>query len=1072
MLNSIIAFALRQRLLILVLAALIAIWGMLAIRATPIDALPELSDPQIIIRAAYDGQTPQQIENQVTLPLSRQLLAIPHTKAIRSYSMLGDAFIHVVFDENIDYDQARHRINEALNQALKKLPTGVNISLGPEASGVSWIYQYALQDSSGEHDLSELRALQDWQLRFELQAIEGVAEVATLGGMVKQYQALIDPAKQQQLGISLKAIEEAIQAGNQEASGSVLELGEAEYAIHSGGYIQTLEDLAKLALNMPEKANSPIQLKDLATLSFAPQARQGLADLNGQGEVVGGIIIMQAGQNPLEVVNAVKAKLAQLQKSLPSGINIITTYDRSKLITRSISELSHKLWQESVIIALVCLVFLWHFRSALVAIVSLPLGILFAVAIMHWQGINANLMSLGGIAIAIGAMADAAIVMIENFHQHLQRFQKEQQRPPSNTEHWQLVYQASTEVGPALFFCLLIITLSFLPVLLLEAQEGKLFAPLAYTKTYAMAAASGFALTLVPVLMGYLIKGKLAREDQNPVTQRLATAYQPLLNWSLKHPTYLAGIAAILFMSALYPLQKIGNELMPSLDEGDLLYMPTTQPGLSIGKARELLIQTDRLIKTLPEVESVFGKAGRADTATDPAPLSMFETTIQLKPKSEWRSGLSLDNLIAELDQKVQVPGLTNAWVQPIKTRIDMLATGVRTPIGLKITGTELAKLDELGQQAADLLKQLPATRSIFSDQIMSGRFIEIIPDRMAAAQFGLTITEIQRSLRLAIGGETLGEAILNRERYPISVRYPLYLRDNLERLRELPILTETGQVVALQRVAKLEVVEAPAMIKSENAQLVNLLLLNLNTNDFGRYLHEAQSLLTSQLPLPTGYQMNWVGNYEVMERVNNKLQLMLPLMFAIVGLLLWQIFHNLKLSLLILATLPFALVGGFWYLWLLDFQFSVATTIGFIALTGVATEFSVIMLLYLEQAWQTTTEKNINTLKIAVLQSALTRLRPKLMTVAVLMAGLTIIMLGKGSGVDLMQRIAAPMLGGMITAPLLSLFLIPVAYFYLKRSELLGQPLFSTNRTISAFWHANRRPFHTERIEKQDTPY
>lgn len=1066
MLKSIIAFALRQRILVLVLAALIATAGILALRATPIDALPELSDPQIIIRAAYDGQTPQQIENQVTLPLSRQLLSIPQTKAIRSYSMLGDAFIHVVFNEKVDYAQARSRVNEALNQAIKKLPTGVSLSLGPDASGISWIYQYALQDTNGQHDLSELRTLQDWQLRFELQSVPGIAEVASLGGMVKQYQAVIDPTKQQQLGIGLETIETAIQAGNQEASGSVIELGEAEYAIHSSGYIQSLEELANLPLSLPEKASTPVLLKDIAQINFAPQARQGLAELNGEGEVVGGIILMQAGYNPLEVVNAVKAKLAQLQTSLPAGVKITPTYDRSKLITSSIQELVTKLWQESLIIALVCLTFLWHFRSSLVAIVSLPLGILAAFVIMHWQGINANIMSLGGIAIAIGAMVDAAIVMIENFHQHLQRFQRDQERVPTQTEHWQLVYTASAEVGPAVFYCLLIITLSFLPVLFLEAQEGKLFAPLAYTKTYAMAAASGFALTLVPVLMGYLIKGKFPHEEHNQITQKLATAYKPVLTWSLKHPLYLAVMAFILLVSCLYPIYKTGNELMPSLDEGDLLYMPTTQPSLSVGKARELLQETDRLIKTIPEVESVFGKAGRAETATDPAPLSMFETSIQLKPRSEWRTGLSLETLIAELDQKVQVPGLTNAWVQPIKTRIDMLTTGMRTPLGLKITGNDLTQLDQLGQQAAEILKQLPNTRSVFSDQIMAGRFIEISPDRSAAAQFGLSVADIQRTIRLAMGGEALGEAIVNRERYPISVRYPLYLRDNLERLRELPILTATGQSVALQRVAKIEVIAAPSMIKSENAQLVNVLMLNLKTNDFTGYLQEAQSLLGQQLQLPAGYQLNWVGQYEVLERVNNKLQLIIPVMLVVILLLLWKIFHDLKLSLLVLSTVPFALVGGFWYLWLLDLNFSVATTLGFIALVGVATEFSVIMLLYLEQAWQAAPVKHTDSLRQAVLQGALTRLRPKLMTVTVLIAGLLMIMLGQGSSIDLMQSIAAPMLGGMLTAPLLSLFLIPTMYFQLKRSELLGEPWFSTDWTIRTLWNTNRSPLHTERIE------
>lgn len=1066
MLNSIIALALRQRVAVLIIAALIAVLGLLALRSTPIDALPDLSDPQIIIRASYDGQTPQQIENQVTLPLSRQLLAIPQTKAIRSYSMLGDAFIHVVFNDGVDYVQARNRVNEALNQAAKKLPVGVTTSLGPDASGVSWIYQYALQATKGEYDLSELRAIQDWQLRFELQSIAGVAEVASLGGMVKQYQAVIDPTKQQQLGISLKSIENAIQAGNQEASGSVIELAEAEYAIHSSGYIQSLDDLANLPVALPEKSTTPVLLKDIAQLNYAPEARQGLADLNGEGEVVGGIVIMQAGQNPLEVASAVKAKLKQIQATLPAGIKIVSTYDRSKLINSSISELANKLWQESLIIALVCLAFLWHFRSALVAIISLPLGILCAFIIMHWQGINANIMSLGGIAIAIGAMVDAAIVMIENLHQHLQRFQREQQRQPSTHEHWQLVYKASIEVGPTVFYCLLIITLSFLPVLLLEAQEGRLFAPLAYTKTYAMAAASGFALTVVPVLMGYLIKGKLTAEEHNPITHRLALAYQPLLNWSLKYPIYLALVALVLLASSLYPLLKTSDELMPSLDEGDLLYMPTTQAGLSVGKARELLIQTDRLIKSLPEVESVFGKAGRAETATDPAPLSMFETSIQLKPKSEWRAGLSLEDLINELDQKVQLPGLTNAWVQPIRTRIDMLATGVRTPLGLKITGPDLAKLDQLGKQTMELLQQLPNTRSVFADQIMSGRFIEITPDRLAAAQFGLSVEDIQRTIRLAMGGEKLAEAIVERERYPISVRYPLYLRDNLERLRELPVLTETGQSVPLQTLAKLEVVAAPAMIKSENAQLTNVVMLNLNNTDYSAYIKQAQLLLAEKLQLPSGYQLNWVGQYQVMERVTNKLKIMLPLIFAIMFLLLWKIFRDLKLSLLVLGSLPFALIGGLWYLWWVDFNFSVATTLGFIALIGVATEFSVIMLLYLEQAWQASSEKNLNTLKSAVLQGALSRLRPKLMTVTVLIAGLLMIMLGTGSGIDLMQRIAAPMLGGMLTAPLLSLFLIPTAYFHLKRRELLGLPWFRANWAISPFGDPNRRPLHAERIE------
>lgn len=1031
--EAIIRYSLRHPALIVLCCGLLMLWGLVSLKNLNLDAIPDTSDVQVVIRINYPGQTPVQVENQVTFPLTSSLMSISEASHVRGFSMLGDAYVYVIFKDGTDYEQARARVLEYVNQVMPKLPEGAEILIGPEASGISWIYQYALVDKSGENELSDLRKIQDWYLKYELQSLPGVAEVAPIGGMVKQYQVVIDPDKQRLLNIPLQRIEQVVRQENQESSGSVIELGEAEYAIHANGYLRDQQDLELLAVGRDPETGTPIFLKDIAQIREGPQMRRGIAELNGEGEVVGGIIIMQAGENPLNVIERVEKKLESLKVGLPEGVSLVTTYDRSQLILSAVQQLTNKLWLEVLAITLVCLLFLWHLPSALVAVISLPLGILMTLMIISHQGVSANIMSLGGIAIAVGTMVDAAIVMIENLHKHLHRWHEQHKKSPTTSQHWDIVRQASLEVGPTLFYSLLIISLSFLPILLLEAEEGKMFAPLAYTKTYAMAAAAALAITLIPVLMGYFIRGNKQSEQANPLMSFLTRCYQPILLWSLKKPKTLLMVCVLLLLTCLYPLKHIQSEFVPELDEGDLLYMPSTLPGISIAKAKQLLQQTDQMIKSVPEVELVFGKAGRAETATDPAPLSMFETTIMLKPKSEWRNGLSLEGLIEELDQKVQIPGLSNAWVQPVKARIDMLSSGVRTPLGIRLSGPDQQVLESLGQEIERGLKVLSETQSVFSDRTSQGRYIEITPNRHTAASLGLSLADIHRTVRLAIGGANVTEMIQGHERYPVNLRYPRYSRDSLEALKNIPVISKDGKQIPLSRVASFEIQQAPAMIKTENARLASWITITTQQQiSPSEYIDKANAIIRESVKMPAGYHFSWVGQYQSMQRVSEKLLMIVPLVLLLATIFLFLIFKDVKRVAIILVTLPFSLVGGLWYLWLLDFQFSVATSVGFLALLGIAVEFSVVMLLYLQQMMMKADIQNAQTIHQAVVEGALSRLRPKIMTLSVVIFSLLMVMLGQGSGLDVMQRIAAPILGGMITAPLLSLLIIPCAYYQL----------------------------------------
>jgi Cu(I)/Ag(I) efflux system membrane protein CusA/SilA len=883
--------------------------------------------------------------------------------------------------------------------------------------------------------------LQDWFLKFELQTVAGVSEVATIGGMVKQYKVVADPEHLRAFNISLSQLKNAIQRSNQEAGGSVMELGEAEYMITAKGYLSGVEDIETIPIALDKKTGAPILLRDLAQVRIGPQMRRGIAELDGEGEVVGGIVVMRYGENALEVIEKTKQKLEQLKAGLPKGVEIVTTYDRSKLILSAVDNLSHKLLEEFAVVALVCIVFLFHFRSALVAIVSLPLGILMAFIVMQQQGINANIMSLGGIAIAIGAMVDAAIVMIENAHKHLERWEEEHGSMPTGKAHWQVITEAASEVGPALFFSLLIITLSFIPIFTLEAQEGRLFSPLAFTKTYSMAAAAGLSVTLIPVLMGFFIRGKLPKEKNNPLSVFLIRLYRPALTFCLKAPWMTILAAILLMLSSLIPLSQLGSEFMPELEEGDLLYMPTTLPGVSIGKAQELLLQTDRIIKSFPEVEHVFGKIGRAETATDPAPLTMIETTILFKPKAEWREGMTLDKLIKEFDNAIQFPGLTNAWVQPIKTRIDMLATGIKTPVGIKVAGPDLKVIEQIGKDIEAALKDVKGTASVFSERVSGGRYIEITPDRAKAARFGLNIDDIQAVISSAVGGANITQTVEGLERYPVNLRYPRHVRDDIDKLMELPLITPSGAHIPLSRVASIRITGGPPMIKTENARLNGWIFVDIEDVDLGSYVSNARDVLQQSIKLPPGYSISWAGQYEYLLRVKDKLSLVIPMTLMIILILLYLIFRDLTAALIVMLSLPFALAGGIWYLWLLDFNMSVAVTVGFIALAGVAAEFGVIMLLYLHNAEDEQQAKgklkHVSDLKAAIMEGAVMRVRPKAMTVAVIIAGLVPIMLGDGTGSDVMRRIAAPMIGGMVTAPLLSLFVIPAIYLLWRKRYL-----------------------------------
>ncbi len=1037
MIARLIHWSIANRFLVLMATVMITAWGVVSMLRTPLDALPDLSDTQVIIRTTWPGQAPQLVENQVTYPLTTTMLSVPGTKAVRGFSMFGDSFVYVLFDDGVDLYWARSRVLEYLNQVQSRLPATAKSSLGPDATGVGWIYQYALIDRSGRQDLAQLRSLQDWFLRFELKTVPDVAEVASIGGMVRQHQIVLDPDKLAAYGITQQMVSEAVARGNQEAGGSVLELGEAEYAVRANGYLKTLDDFRSLPLKTTD-AGVSVRLGDVARVQIGPEMRRGIGELNGEGEAVGGVVVMRSGKNALQTIEAVKARLAELQRGLPEGVEIVPVYDRSGLIQAATHNLGIKLLEEFGVVALVCALFLFHLRSALVAIVSLPLGILAAFIVMHQQGVNANIMSLGGIAIAIGAMVDAAVVMIENAHKHLERWAHEHPGEALEGERrWQVIGHAASEVGPALFFSLLIITLSFIPVFTLQAQEGRLFAPLAYTKTYAMAAAAGLAVTLIPVLMGYLVRGRIPEETANPLNRGLIALYRPVLNAVLKAPKTTLLVAALLLVVSLWPLKHIGAEFMPPLDEGDLLYMPTALPGLSAAKAAELLQQTDRLIKTVPEVASVYGKAGRADSATDPAPLEMFETTIQFKPRDQWRAGMTPEKLVDELDRTVRVPGLANIWVPPIRNRIDMLATGVKSPVGVKVAGADLATIDRLTQQIESVVKGVPGVTSALAERLSGGRYIDVDIRRDEAARYGLNIADVQAVVSGAVGGMNIGETVEGLQRYPINLRYPRDARDSLADLRELPIVTPRGQRLVLGDVARLRITDGPPMLRSENARLAGFVYVDIRDRDLRGAVLDMQQAVAEQVDLPAGYSVSWSGQFEFLERASAQLKLVVPFTLLVIFLLLYLTFRRLDEALLIMATLPFALIGGIWLLWALGHNLSVASVVGFIALAGVAAEFGVIMLLYLKQAWAARLEKGLNTdadLLDAIREGAVLRVRPKAMTVAVIIAGLLPLFWGAGAGSEVMQRIAAPMVGGMLSAPLLSMLVVPVIYRLMRR--------------------------------------
>lgn len=1039
MITKIIRWSVVNRIGVLLITGLIIFAGLLAIKNTAVDAIPDLSDVQVIIKTSYPGQAPQVVQDQVTYPLTTAMLSVPGAKTVRGFSFFGDSYVYIIFDDDTDLYWARSRVLEYLSQVTDSLPSNAKPQLGPDATGVGWVFIYALTDTRGNLDLAELRSLQDWFLKYELQTVAGVSEVATVGGMVKQYQVQADPHKLRAYGIPLSLLQTAIQQGNQEVGASVIEMAEAEYMIRATGYISSREDLENIPLGRVSNGQ-PVFLSDVADIIEGPQMRRGISELDGQGEVVGGIVVMRSGENAQKTIDGVKEKLAQLQSSLPEGVELVTVYDRSDLISAAIDNLWNKLGEELIMVALACIVFLFHVRSALVAVISLPIGILVAFIIMYLQGLNANIMSLAGIAIAIGVMVDGAIVMIENMHKHMERSLVNGQ-PLNDTSRWQIVARSSSEVGPSLFFSLLIITVSFLPVFTLEAQEGKLFSPLAFTKTYAMAAAAIIAITLVPVLMGYFIRGKVISEDKNPLNRLLISAYKPLLAGLLKFPKLTLFSALIVMLSTLYPASKIGSEFMPDLDEGDLMYMPTTYAGLSVGKAREILQQTDKLIATVPEVEHVFGKIGRADTATDPAPLTMIETFIKLKPKAQWREGLTAKQLRNEFDQLIQFPGLTNAWVMPIKTRIDMLATGIKTPVGIKVSGPDLTVIQDIGRKLEQVLASVKGTASVYSERVVGGRYIKLDIKRRQAAQFGMSIKDVQQIISSAIGGKNISESVEGDKRYPINLRYPQQYRDSPEQLVRLPLVTNAGHHITLGDVADIRIEDGPPMIKSENARINGWTYIDIessgkNAMDIGSYVDNAQQVVATEIDLPTGYSLRWAGQYEYMQRAKEKLSYVVPLTLGLIMLLLYLNFRNARDVALILLTLPMGLVGGILLMAYYQFNFSVAVGVGFIALAGVAAETGVIMLQYLKQACSDDKPRDASHLRQTILTGAVRRIRPVMMTAIATIAGLIPVMYGSGVGSEVMSRIAAPMLGGMMSVVILTLLVLPVAYYQAVRSR------------------------------------
>ena len=1040
MIARIIDGAIAGRVFIVLAAIALTLAGLWAVRTTPVDALPDLSDVQVVVRTNFAGQAPQIVEDQVTYPLSTTLLSVPGVETVRGYSMFGDSFVYVIFEDGTDLYWARSRVLEYLSQAQGDLPTGVTPQLGPDATGVGWIYEYALVDRSGGHDLAGLRSIQDWFLRYELQTIPGVAEVASVGGMVRQYQIVLDPYRMASLGVTHAEVVSAVQAANQETGGSVVELGEAEYMVRASGYLANLDDFRQIALRTAP-GGVPVTLGDVAHIQLGPELRRGIAELNGEGEVAGGIIVLRQGADVRTAITAVEARLDQLRASLPDGVEVVTTYDRSHLIDASVRNLTHKLIAEFIIVGIICALFLWHARSALVVILTLPLGVLAAFLIMRFQGVSANIMSLGGIAIAIGAMVDAAIVMIENVHKHIEhRMDERPDSAISGEERWRIVAAASREVGPALFFSLLIITLSFIPVFTLQAQEGRLFAPLAFTKTYAMAAAAILSITLVPVLIGWLVRGKIPREDSNILNRALTRAYRPGLDWVMRRPKAALVIAAVVFATTLIPVARLGGEFLPPMDEGDLLYMPTALPGLSPAQASALLQRTDRMIKSVPEVATVFGKAGRADTATDPAPLTMFETTIQFKPRDQWRAGMTPDQLLEELDRAVQVPGLANVWVPPIRNRIDMLATGIKSPIGIKLSGEDLAQLERTAVEVERVARQVPGVSSALAERLTGGRYIDVAIDRVAAARYGLNIADVQQIVAGAIGGANIGRTVEGVARYPINVRYPREIRDSVDELRNLPLLTPAGGQITLGTLARIAVSDGPPMLKSEQGRPTSYVYVDARGRDLAAVVGDIQQAVARDVPLPPGVSLSYAGQFQYMERAYERLKIVVPATLGIIFLLLYLIFRRLDEALLIMATLPFALTGGFWLLYLLGYNQSVATAVGFIALAGVSAEFGVVMMIYLKSALaRRGDDPDAEAVTAAIREGALLRVRPKAMTVATILAGLLPVLIGTGAGSEVMSRIAAPMIGGMITAPLLSMFVLPAAYLLMRRRRSHG---------------------------------
>jgi Cu(I)/Ag(I) efflux system membrane protein CusA/SilA len=1042
MIARLIRWSIHNRFLVLLATVLVTAWGVYSVTHTPLDALPDLSDTQVIIKASYPGKAPQVIEDQVTYPLTTTLLGVPGAKTIRAYSSFGDAFVYVLFDDKTDPYWARSRVLEYLNQVQSRLPQGATVSLGPDATGVGWVYEYALVDKTGEHDLGQLRALNDWFLKFELKAVPDVSEVASIGGMVRQYQVVLDPDKLRAYGITQTMVADALGKANQESGGSVLELAESEYVVRSLGYLHSLDDFRNVVLRTND-AGTPVLLGDVARIQIGPEPRRGIAEFNGVGEVAGGVVVMRSGKNALTTINAVKSKLGDLKRSLPVGVEVVTTYDRSQLIEKAVDNLKDKLIEEFIVVGIVCAVFLFHLRSAFVAVLSLPLGVLAAFIVMRYQGVNANIMSLGGIAIAIGAMIDAAIVMIENAHKHLEAFEHEYpDEPITAAQRWELIATSAAEVGPALFFSLLIITLSFIPVFSLEGQEGRLFSPLAFTKTYTIAAAAGLSVTLVPVLMGHLIRGRIPHESSNPINRVLVRLYRPLLEATLQRPLFTIGLAVVALVLTVIPLSRLGGEFLPPLDEGDLLYMPTALPSISTEKAAELLQQTDRLIKTVPEVATVFGKSGRAETATDPAPgLEMFETTIQFKPRSQWRPGMTPEKLIDELDRTVKVPGLSNLWVPPIRNRLDMLSTGIKSPVGVKISGPDLNQIGRVAAQVEATVRNVPGVTSALAERLNGGRYIDVDITRQAAARYGLSVSDVQSVVSSAVGGENVGEVIAGRERFPISIRYPREVRDSLEKLRQLPVVTDRGAQIQLGDVADIRLADGPPSIRSENARLSGYVYVDIRNVDLQSAVKAMQQAVAEKVALPPGYSITWSGQFEYLERAAAKLRTVVPVTLVVIFVLLFMTFNSAADALLLMSTVPFALVGGFWFIWMLGHAISVATSVGFIALAGVAAEFGVVMLLYLKGALNLRLELgeplDEATLLDAIREGAVLRVRPKAMTVAVVLAGLIPIMVGHGAGSEVMQRIAAPMVGGMVTAPILSMFVIPAAWFLLQRRRV-----------------------------------